>query len=247
MTISAIARRSWRSFTGSTVTHRSRTGNRARAGYTVRQRLWASFIGADLPPAPLTAEPVLREEPTGNRHTASRTTRDRSGTQPLAPGWFPLPQLPMVGGLAAAGGDTVLVEASSPDGTARFLVRRHGDTVPAYSLELVVHGPEGVADTTLMTTVRYTGGAGSERVLLVPVVRGRFGPAASYVRLPDFVGKEWTATTAAPVSPDSMWTVETITLSVSASLNDATRDAWRAVRALISDAGLRRVIDQELQ
>ncbi|MFI0595651.1 hypothetical protein [Streptomyces griseus] len=141
----------------------------------------------------------------------------------------------------------MLVEASSPDGTARFLVRRHGDTVPAYSLELVVHGAEGVADTPLMTTVRYTGAAGSERVLLVPVVRGRFGPAASYVRLPDFAGREWTASTAAPVSPDSMWTAETITLSVGASLNDATRDAWRAVRALISDAGLRRVIDQELQ
>ncbi|MEW2176645.1 hypothetical protein AB0890_09970 [Streptomyces sp. NPDC005406] len=98
-----------------------------------------------------------------------------------------------------------------------------------------------------MTTVRYVGGAGSERVLLVPVVRGRFGPAASYVRLPGFAGEEWTASVATPVGPDSTWAVETVTLSVGASLNDATRDAWREVRALISDAGLRRVIDQELR
>jgi hypothetical protein len=146
--------------------------------------------------------------------------------------------------LAAAGGDTVLLEASSPDGTARFIVRRHGDSVPGYSLELVVHGVEGSAP--LMTTVRYAGVAGSERVLLVPVVRGHFGPAASYVRLPGYVGEGWTASVTAPVSPDSTWDAATLTLSVGASLNDATRDAWREVRALISDAGLRCVIDQEL-
>ena len=139
----------------------------------------------------------------------------------------------------------MLLETSSPDGTTRFLVRRHGGSVPGYSLELVVHGINGAAP--LMTTVRYAGGAGSERVLLVPVVRGRFGPAASYVRLPGFGGEEWTASVAAPVGPDSAWAVETVTLSVGASLNDATRDAWREVRALISDAGLRRVIDQELR
>lgn len=245
MTIGSVARRSWRSFTGSTVAHHPLTGGRARAGYTLRRRLWASFIGADLPSAPLVAEPVPPEKSTGNRHPVSEAALDRSGPRPLAPGWFPLPQLPRAGGLAAAGGDTVLLEAASPDGTARFLVRRHGDTVPVYSLELVVHGAEGAAP--LMTTVRYVGGAGSERVLLVPVVRGRFGPAASYVRLPGFAGEEWTASVAAPVGPDSMWAVETVKLSVGASLNDATRDAWRAVRALISDAGLRRVIDQELR
>lgn len=245
MTIGSVARRSWRSFTGSSVAHRPPTGARARAGYTLRQRLWASFIGADLPSGPLATEPVLPEKPTGNRHPVSKDARDWSRPQPLAPDWFPLPRLPQAGGLAAAGGDTVLLEASSPDGTARFLVRRHGDSVPGYSLELVVHGVEGAAP--LMTAVRYAGGAGSERVLLVPVVRGRFGPAASYVRLPGFVGEGWTASVAAPVGPDSTWDVTTVTLSVGASLNDATRDAWREVRALISDAGLRRAIDQELR
>ncbi len=57
----------------------------------------------------------------------------------------------------------------------------------------------------------------------------------------------WTATVAAPVGSDSTWAVERVTLSVGTSLNDATRNAWREVRALISDTGLRRVIDQELR
>ncbi|MED7930435.1 hypothetical protein SMD20_39855 [Nonomuraea sp. LP-02] len=107
-----------------------------------------------------------------------------------------------------------------------------------------MHGIEGTAP--LMTAVRYADGAGSERVLLVPVVRRRFGPAASYVRLPGYVGEEWTASMA-PVGPDSTWDVATVTLSIGASLNDATRDAWREVRELISDVGLHRAIDQELR
>lgn len=245
MTIGSVARRSWRSFTDSTVTHRPPTGVRTRAGYTLQQRLWASFIGADLPVTPLATEPVAPEKPIGSRHAVSTAARDRSNPQSPAPGWFPLPRLPEASGLAAAGGDTLLLEASSPDATARFLVRRHEASVPGYSLELVVHRVEGT--TPLMTTVRYTCEAGSERVLLVPVVRGRFGPAASYVRLPGFCGGAWTASAAAPVGPDSTWAVEAVTLSVGASLNGATRDAWREVRALIANGSLRRVIDQELQ
>jgi hypothetical protein len=245
MTVISVARRSWRSFTGGTVTRRPPAGARAREGYTLRQRLWASFIGADLPAGPLANESVLPEKPTGNRAPVSKAARDRSRPQPLAPGWFLLPQLPQAGGLPAAGGDTVLLEASSPDGTARFLVRSHGEPVLEYSLELVVRGTEGTAP--LMTTVRYASLVGPERVLLVPVARGRFGPAASYVRLPGFAGEEWTASVPASVGSDSTWDVATVALSVGASLNDATRDAWREVRALISDAGLRRVIDQELR
>ncbi|WP_147268385.1 hypothetical protein [Spongiactinospora rosea] len=109
----------------------------------------------------------------------------------------------------------------------------------------MVHGIEGAAP--LVTTVRYADVAGSDRVLLVPVVRRRFGPAASYVRLPGYAGEEWTASMTAPVAPDSTWDAATVTLSVGASLNDATRDAWRQVRELIVDDGLRRVIDQALR
>jgi hypothetical protein len=49
------------------------------------------------------------------------------------------------------------------------------------------------------------------------------------------------------VGPDSAWDAATVALSVGASLNNATRNAWREVRALISDARLRHVIDQELR
>ncbi|WP_157849751.1 hypothetical protein [Streptomyces novaecaesareae] len=98
-----------------------------------------------------------------------------------------------------------------------------------------------------MTVVEYSSLDGPEQVLLVPVVRGRFGPAASYVRLPGFAGEGWRASVTAPVGPDSTWDGATVALSVGAALNDATRDTWRQVRALITDVGLRRVIDQELR
>ncbi|KJY34696.1 hypothetical protein VR45_16230 [Streptomyces sp. NRRL S-495] len=249
MAADSVARRSWRSFTGGTVAHRPLAGARAREGYTLRQRLWASFIGADLPAGPLVAGPLVAGtvspgEPAGNRNPEPEAARDRSRSRPIAPGWFSLPQLPRAGGLAAAGGDTPLLEAASPDGTARFLVRSHG-IPPGYSLELVVHGVEGTVP--LMTVVEYSSLVGPEQVLLVPVVRGRFGPAASYVRLPGFGGEGWRASVTAPVGPDSTWDGATVALSVGAALNDATRDTWRQVRALITDVGLRRVIDQELR
>ncbi|MFF3497687.1 hypothetical protein [Streptomyces sp. NPDC003247] len=162
----------------------------------------------------------------------------------MNPGWFPLPRLPQVAGLAAAGDDAVVLEALSPDGTVRFLVRSHGNSAPEYSLELIVCGvPEGVP---LMTAVRYTSAQGPERVLLVPVVRGPFGLAASYVRLPDFSGEEWTASMPASVGRDSVWERTAIELSVGASLNDATRDAWRCVRERISDEGMRSAIGEAL-
>ncbi|MFF8772938.1 hypothetical protein [Kitasatospora sp. NPDC015120] len=139
----------------------------------------------------------------------------------------------------------MLLEASSPDGTARFLVRGHGEPAREYSLELVV---PGVEDTVpLMTVVRYAAGNGAERVLLVPVTRARFGPAAAYVRLPDFRGEDWAASAPAPVGPGSSWDAAAVAASVGAALNGATREAWREVRALLSDAGLRRVIDEHLR
>ncbi|MEW1636947.1 hypothetical protein AB0469_23065 [Streptomyces sp. NPDC093801] len=244
MTLGSVARRSWRSFTGVPVAHRPPTGNRTRAGRTLRQRVWASFTGADLPAAPLATETFLPTSSAGNRPAVPGDARDGSRPRPLAPGWFPLPRLPQADGLAAAGGDTVLLEASSPDSTARFLLHGHRDPVPGYSLELVVLGAAGVAP--LMTAVRYADEDGSERLLLVPVVRGRFGPAASYVRLAGYAGGGWAASLSGPVAPDSTWDVATVALSVAACLNEATRDAWREVRALIVDPGLRRVIDREL-
>jgi hypothetical protein len=172
--------------------------------------------------------------------------RNREQTGLLAPGRFLLPRLPQVGGLTAAGGDAVLLEASSPDGSARFLVRGQGTTRPEYSLELVLLGTD--ATGPLMTAVGYAGPDGTEQLLLVPVVHGRFGPPASYVRLPEFdAAAALTASAPLPVSPGSAWDAATVAVSVRAALNEATRDAWRQVRELLADDGLRAVIDGELQ
>lgn len=237
-----LTRRSWRSLTNATPALRTSTGVRAREGYTLRQRFWASFIGADLPAGNLLTESVARE-----RSAEYPTVSAREQPRTSGPGWFPLPLLPSGAGLAAAGSDTVLLEARSPDGKVQFLVRGQGDSGAGYSLELVVRDLDGAE--LLMTTVRYSegGGEGPERALLVPVLRARFGPAASYVRLPGFTGEGWGASAPIPVRAADVWDVAAVTLSVRSALNDATRDAWREVRALISDAGLRGVIDEELR
>ncbi|MER7583713.1 hypothetical protein [Kitasatospora sp. NPDC097691] len=136
-----------------------------------------------------------------------------------------------------------MLEASSPDGSARFLVRGQDGSDPERNLELVAHGVEDA--TPLMAAVSYAQPAGSERMLLVPVLQGCFGPAASYVRLPCFAEEGWTAAEPVSVGLDSVRDAATVRHSVRASLNETTRDAWREVRALISDVGLCHVIDEE--
>ncbi|WP_234392298.1 hypothetical protein [Streptomyces sp. WM6378] len=162
----------------------------------------------------------------------------------LEPGWFALPPLLEVSGLTAAGGDALILEASSPDRGARFLVRRHGTVPPEYRLELVLQGVD--AARPLVSSVRYATASGNEQVLLVPVIQGQFGPPASLVRLPGFTADsasaEWTARAPAPVTPSTAWDAATVADSVRAALNEATRAAWRQVRELVGD-DLRRVID----
>lgn len=240
MSDNPLARRSWRSLTNATPALRTPSGVRAREGYTLRQRFWASFIGADLPTRNAPNESVLPEQPAREPTVPTSEQPRISGS-----GWFPLPHLPSGAGLAAAGSDTVLLEARSPDGKVQFLVRGNDDSGAGYNLELVVREIDGAE--LLMTALRYNeGGDGLEKALLVPVMRPHFGPAASYVRLPGFTGKGWTASAPIPVRAADAWDVATVTLSVRSALNDATRDAWRKVRALISDAELRSVIDEEL-
>ncbi|MEU6844825.1 hypothetical protein ABZ930_23420 [Streptomyces sp. NPDC046716] len=243
MTNGSLARRFWRSFTGGVDPHHLHARVRAREGYSLWLRIWASFIGTDLPSGSMQAEPTLPDTLRENRPTP-RAADEQVLARPPAPGWFPLPRLPQGGGLAAAGGDTVLLEASAPDGIARFLVHSHAGPIRGHSLEVVV--PDAENTVPMMTALRYPTLAGPEQTLLVPVVRAPLGPAASYVRLPGFSGEDWTASAPIPVSRDSAWDAETVALSVGASLNEATRNAWRAVRATISDADLRHVIDREL-
>ncbi|MER5782527.1 hypothetical protein ABT104_12490 [Streptomyces mobaraensis] len=154
---------------------------------------------------------------------------ERPSSQPSAPGWFALPGLPAAGALSAAAGGAVVLEASTPDGRARFLVRRDHGGAPGYTLELVVRDP-GDTDRPVFSTVTYGRPGEEERVLLVPVVPARFGPAAAYVRLRGFdAGTTWAATGPSPVPPDADWDPASVADSVGAALNEATRDAWRTI------------------
>ncbi|MFE3184200.1 hypothetical protein ACFXKR_25515 [Streptomyces violascens] len=242
MATGSVIARSWRSFTGHTSAHIPPSPGRGWHGHTLRRRVWASFTGAELRPArshgPLPDEALL--------DLPSQPAPDRSRSRSLAPGWFTLPRLPQGSGLAAAGGDAVLIEASSPDGRARFLVRGPGITAPEHRLELILD--TAGTDRPLMTVVSYPEPDGTEQLLLVPVVRGRFGPPASYVRLPGFdAAATLTASGAVPVTPNSSWTAAQVAASVGAALNDATREAWRQVREMLVDEGLRAVIDRGLR
>lgn len=125
MSAGSVARRSWGSFIGGRP-HVPRAGGRARDGYTVRQRFWASFTGLDLPWARVGSvsapeAPVRPPAPSARPAASSDAIAGR-----LEPGWFALPPILTVAGLTAAGGDAVILETSSPDGGARFLLRTQG-------------------------------------------------------------------------------------------------------------------------
>ncbi|WP_030607926.1 hypothetical protein [Streptomyces sclerotialus] len=142
----------------------------------------------------------------------------------------------------------MVLEATSPDGRAGFLLRHPAGNTSEYALEVVVRGTDEEDHRPLLSTVSYTQpDDGYERVVLVPVVRGRFGLAASYVRLPGFgPGSTWAATGPSPVSPEADWAPATVAYSIGAALNETTRDAWRRVRESVSD-GMRDVIDGALR
>ncbi|MFJ9447783.1 hypothetical protein ACIRRH_39000 [Kitasatospora sp. NPDC101235] len=246
MNTGAVLGRFWRSFTGGRLQQQLPLAvERGREGYTLWQRVRASILGYRLPARLAPHEvphvgAVLPPQPTGNSQSRTR----QQGTRPAA-GWFELPMLSPAGALTAAGGDVVVLETSSPDGGTVFLVRDLGSAEPEYSLELVLRDVD--TDRPLVSTIRYSRPDGCEQILLVPVVRGRVGPTASYVRLPGFrVGTTWAATAALPVGPGAGWDAEILSGSVRAALNQATRDAWRQVRDLV-EGGLRGVIDTELR
>ncbi|MEU9946210.1 hypothetical protein [Streptomyces lavendulae] len=245
MNASPLTRRSWRSFIGARPPGTPRTVGRGRAGHTLWQRVRASFLGFDLPvlPAPTAAPRTPDIVP---RQSAGEGSRNRRPDVRPALGWFELPVLSPGGALTAAGGDAVVLEAASPDGRVAFLVRSAGEGEPSYSLELVLRGGDAGAQP-LMCLIRYARPDGRMRELLVPVVRGPVGPAASYVRLPEFcIGAAWTASVSTPVGPESDWGTDTVTTSIGAALNEATREAWRRVREHVGE-GLRSVIDGALR
>ncbi|MCX5103680.1 hypothetical protein [Streptomyces sp. NBC_00439] len=198
---------------------------RGRAGYALWQRAWASFTGVILPPRPV-------HHPA---HAPQQAPAHQPQTRPVAPGWFALPPLPTARGLTASGSDAVVLEAASPDDRAAFVLRHPAGDAPEYSLELVVRGGDE-EDRPLLATVTYAEPDGHKHVLLVPVVPGRFGPAASYVRLCGFgPGTMWAATGPSPVPEEADWNPATVVDSVGAALNETTRDAWRRVREFVSE------------
>ncbi|MGI5473025.1 hypothetical protein [Streptomyces sp. CA-132043] len=140
----------------------------------------------------------------------------------------------------------MVLDTSSPDGRTRFLLRRTAGDSAEYRLELVVRDGAD-KERPLLATVAYTQPGGDEHVLLVPVVRGRFGPAASYVRLSGFgPDTTWAATGPHPVPPAADWAPATVTDSIGAALNESTRDAWRRVREFV-DGDMSDVIGGALQ
>jgi hypothetical protein len=242
MSVRSVTWRSWRSFLGGREPHFRRVVERRRDGYTLWQRFWASFIGVELPPGRFGVVRTPRTSTVAASPSAQDSSRHRPRTSRLAPGWFRLPPLPDISGLAAAGDDAVVLEASCPDGAARFLVRADWADQPEYTLELVLQGVD--AARPLVCPVQYISANGGEQVLLVPVVQGQFGPPASLIRLPGFTADSaagWSTAAPSPVTSTTAWDAETVATSVHAALNEATRDAWRRVQELAGD-DLNRVI-----
>lgn len=236
----SVARRSWQSFTGGR--RPSPTVTRGRDGYPLWRRVLASLVGIELNPSPAD-ELDSRLAPPGTHWRRANLRVPVHGRlvvgEDAVPDFigFALPSLPVAGALAAGGGDSLVLEVSSPDGRTGFQVRRHGES--GYSLEVVYRDD---APLPLLTTVTY-----DDRVLLVPVVRGRFGPAAGYVRLVGFgPGTTWAASTPALATPAASWDPVTVRSSIAAALNEATRDAWRQVRDFVGDE-TRAVIDDSLR
>jgi hypothetical protein len=138
--------------------------------------------------------------------------------------------------------DDVVVAATSPS-RVEFFVRRQG-TSARYRIEVVVrdHGmlPSVVA-------IRYPTAQG-RRVLLVPVVAGPFGVAASQA---EFSGLEqealWEAAEPVPFgeAPWQGWDGDVVASSVAAAASQATRAAWGELRdAAVGD--LAAAIDRVL-
>ncbi|MFJ7066191.1 hypothetical protein [Streptomyces sp. NPDC101115] len=233
MTRGSVVRRSWSSFTTGRRAFAPRAGGRGREGYTLWQRVWASFTGIALPPRPEAAPgPVPRPAPAPQPEAAR-----------AAAAWFALPSLPETGALTASGNDTVVLEAPSPDGRAVFVLHRTGDRTAEYALELVVRD---TTDQPELATVTYTRQDGEEHTLLVPVFPSRFGVAASFVSLNGFrAGSTWQASGPAPVPETPDWPSAAVAHSVRAARNEATREAWRRVGERAGQ-GVRDVIDGAL-
>ena len=230
-----FARRYWNSLTGavSDVV----TGNeRARDGYTFRERYWASLTVSNLPPRPTQAmQDAWHSMPTTRFPDHSLTA-----TVPKD-AWFPLPPVPAIAGLRAGDDDDILASESLLDGVEFFVRAGHGDFA-RYRVEVVLRKNE---ELPAIVKIRYPIATG-HRVLLVPVAGAPFGAAASQVELPGLEAlTPWEASRPEQVADAIERPADVVVDSIRAAASEATRDAWRTVRDNAHD-DLQAVIDRFL-
>jgi len=230
MTKTSLTERFWRSLTNASVRRGPRPAPRGRMGYNFWQRYWASLTATNLP--------LPSEEESPNSTVVTPPTRRPATVQPSSGGWFRLPSLPRPAALLAAGGDQVISEATANDGAVTLFVRAPAGVQDSYRLEVVLRDVDAAP---AVMSVRYT-----SMLLLIPLVRPRFGPISAHVLLPRFAAETpWEISAPQPPTRTEAWTTDVVTASVGATLNRATRDAWRQIGGLVDDE-LASVINQAL-
>lgn len=229
-----FGRRYWSLLTGASVAPAAPGSGRGWAVYQFWQRYWAAFTGVILPlPAEPAADPVRVDW-----HARSQPLVSGSGA-----GWYALSPLPVLAGLRAGDEQDLIKELVLPDARAEYFVRRTTSIPPRYRVEVVVRDRDVLP---AMVSLRYDTPDGDQEIL-VPVGAQEAGPAASQVELPRFEGSgPLEASAPSPVVPAAVWDGEIVAVSVRAAVTEATRNAWRQVREIVSDP-LRQIISRALQ
>jgi hypothetical protein len=147
---------------------------------------------------------------------------------------FPLPALPAAAVLAAADradGAPPVIEATSPEGLARFALFDRGDG--EYWLEVSLDGSPQVP---VLTRLRYTTTDQQRRELLVPIGGGRAQPS-SVVALHGYSRGPWNAWVQVPFA--SLWSgsPDLVQASVRAALTSATLRAWEQLASVVPEYG----------
>jgi hypothetical protein len=235
-----FARRYWNRLTAAGASGGSPAAGRGRTGYGFWQRYWAAFIAADLPVRQETASagggsPAAVPRSPGSARLLTAAGQERAG-------WFTLAPLPGPAGLRAGDDDDVIVEMASPDGRVEFFVRRSGIAPDLYRIEVVVRDADALPAVII---IRYET-ADEEQLLLVPVTAQNLGPAVSQVELPGIQpGRNWEASGPLRIDP-AAWDEDTVTRSVHAAVNEATRNAWRQVGDTLAEP-MKQMINRALQ
>src|SRR5579862_1338984 len=209
----------WNRLTGTGASDGSPAAGRGRTGYTFWQRYWAAFIAADLPVRPDTASARGRSPAAVPRSLRSARLVTAGGQERV--GWFTLAPIPGKSALRAGDGEDEIVEMASPDGRVEFFVRRNRLAPHSYRVEVVVRDADPLPAVIFIRFETVDG----EQLLLVPVTAQNLGPASSQVELSGILtGRDWEASGPHRIDP-AAWDQDTVTRSVHAAVNEATRNA----------------------